>query len=607
MRKKRMFGMLLAVAGAGLAVGVVGAGNDDGGWIDGLTYETVLAADGNSGSSTIGGGTNREVNGESEKVEGDEGGKNEESRQSEKKEDVRNVDDKERKSAESGSDGVYDFKDSKANGTVTVTKEWSDKEANKGRPELNIKISTKKPSKSTLGYTITFHGDKKNGLAFANGNYVNEVIYNLNGDVVSGSFKIPGDERMLAGWYTDTKCENKVEIGENGLPPGKLTGDLDLYAKSKTFEIKGYSGDYNRKWNEFNYMIPESVISVIFIDEVKPESASAIDVDADGDGGVVAWTENNGTVMKVSTQIKGMKVQAAKDSGHMFFDRNKLANIDFSMFDTANVESMDSMFKGCSGLTNLDLAPLNTANVMYINYMFYGCNSLKTLDLTPLDMTNVMFTAYTFFGCKNLTSLDLTPLDATYMITNMTGMFCGCSGLTSLDLTPLHTVNVRYMNDMFWDCSGLTSLDLTPLNTTNVTDMGYMFDGCSGLTRLDLTPLDTTNAENMECMFSGCSGLTSLDLTSLNTTNVKNMSDMFSGCSGLTSLDLAPLDTTNVWNMNYMFFGCSGLTTIKTGITFKFIGTNYSLSGTWLNTSGNTFTSGGFPSNIADTYIKISS
>lgn len=57
--------------------------------------------------------------------------------------------------------------------------------------------------------------------------------------------------------------------------------------------------------------------------------------------------------------------------------------------------------------------------------------------------------------------------------------------------------------------------------------------------------------------------------------------------------------------MGFMFSGCSGLTTITTGPNFKFIGTNYGLSGTWQNTAGETFTEGNFPSNVADTYIKI--
>lgn len=108
-------------------------------------------------------------------------------------------------------------------------------------------------------------------------------------------------------------------------------------------------------------------------------------------------------------------------------------------------------------------------------------------------------------------------------------------------------------------------------------------------------------------MFFWCSGLTSLDLTPLDTSNVTNMSEMFDNCSGLTSLDLTPLDTSKVTNMRNMFYDCDGLATLTTGTKFKFVGTDYYLSGTWQNTAGETFTSGTFPSNVADTYTKISS
>ena len=141
--------------------------------------------------------------------------------------------------------------------------------------------------------------------------------------------------------------------------------------------------------------------------------------------------------------------------------------------------------------------------------------------------------------------------------------------------------------------------------------MNSMFFVCSGLTGLDLSPLDTSNVTNMSHMFSSCSGLTSLDLTPLDTSNVVNMSDMFHGCSGLTSLDLTPLDTSKVKDMSLMFGNCSSLVTITTGPNFKFVGTDYYLSGTWQNTAGETFNGNGgtanLPSNVADTYTKISS
>ena len=68
------------------------------------------------------------------------------------------------KSSDSGK--VYDFKDSKTSGVVTVTKSWDDSMSNDERPVPDISISTSKPGKNPLGYTITYHG---NGLTFADG------------------------------------------------------------------------------------------------------------------------------------------------------------------------------------------------------------------------------------------------------------------------------------------------------------------------------------------------------------------------------------------------------------------------------------------------------
>ena len=150
--------------------------------------------------------------------------------------------------------------------------------------------------------------------------------------------------------------KNKVDVSEDGTVQMPLSGDIDLWGKVKTFKIKGgyyrrYSTDIGG--NGFNDLIPDTVTEIFFTDEIKPENASVIDVDADGDGGVIAWTENSDTIMKVSTQIKGMKVQADELSGYMFYDCRGLTALDLSQFDTQIVKNMNYMFKGCSGLTIL--------------------------------------------------------------------------------------------------------------------------------------------------------------------------------------------------------------------------------------------------------------
>lgn len=562
--------------------------------------------------------------------------------------------------------GIYDFKNSRTTGTVTITKKWDDGLTNAEREIPDMSISTEKPSKSTKGYTVTFHG---NGMKFADGTDENMVVYNSSGQIVEGSYKEAVGTGV--GWYSDEACKNRVMISDDGVPQVELTGDLDLWAKELTFEIKGYDSGVKND-NRFNAAIPDTVTEIIFTDEIKPKDKEIIDVDADGDGGVVAWLDDDtGTVMKVSTQIPGVKVQAAINSGDMFRSRSKLQKIDLKMLDTQNVTSIASMFYGCSHLTSLDLSSLNTQKVTNMNHIFSGCSGLTNLDLTPLDTQNVTDMGFMFSSCSRLTSLNLTPLD-TQNVTDMGFMFGGCSGLTSLDLTPLDTHNVTSMYQMFRSCSRLTSLDLTPLdtqnvehmdgmfyrcsnlvkldlssfdtsnvttmggsskydgnsfssygqlgmfedcssltsliipfNTSHVTDFGMMFRGCDALTTLDISTFDTTAAKNMSSMFDGCKKLTNIDLSKVNTKNVTSLNGMFNDCNNLKSLDLSSFDTSNVTDMVYMFRNCSALTSLTIGTTFKFVGTGYKLSGTWQNTAGETFTTGTFPSNVADTYTKV--
>ena len=372
--------------------------------------------------------------------------------------------------SENDSGKVYDFKDSKTSGAVVVTKTWDDSLSNDERSVPDISISTAKPSKNPLGYTITYHG---NGLTFADGTTENEIIVNSSGKILSGQYK---ELVMPSIWYSDVNYTNKIELNSKGLPLNGVTSDLDLYAKSKTFVLKTGS--------DFKGLIPSTATSAIFTDEAMPTSAALIDADADGDGGVVAWMD--GTVMKVSPQTPGKQIIAATDCQAMFKSKSNLILIDFSNLDTGNVTDMHSMFASCSDLTNLDLTHLGTSNVTDMHSMFYGCSGLTDLDLTHLNTSNVtdMFSMFSMFrGCSGLTNLDLTHLD-TSNVTYMDTMFSGCSGLTDLDLTHLNTSNVTDMSSMFSGCSGLTNLDLTHLNTGNVTDMSYMFDGCTALTTL---------------------------------------------------------------------------------------------------------------------------
>ena len=646
--------------------------------------------------------------------------------------------------AQSEGAGVYEFPDTKTSGTVTVVKKWDDQSTNMERPRADVSISTQKPSKNPLGYTMTFHADAEKGLTFADGSTENDVVYNSSGQIVSGVYKGLAGGSGVVRWYTDKTYQTRIELDENGQPTGTLAGDVDAWPKEVTFEIKGWN---NQGKNEFHDAIPDTVTTVIFTDEIMPADAAFIDVDADGDGGVVAWTEENGTVMKVSTQIKGIKVQSVPCQEQMFNNKKNIQAIDFTNFDTNKITTMSKMFSNCKNLTQLDLLSFDTANVTSMSNMFYSCSGLTSLDLSAFDTAKVTNMYSMFSGCGKLTNLDVSAFD-TAKVTNMDSMFEGCSGLTSLDVSKFDTANVTSMYCMFMGCTRLTSLDVSAFNTAKVTLMASMFrrcsniaslnlsgwdtgktiymtgmfDGCStistldlsnfsfqnvqsvsdvedygtsssngamfrnctslkeihlptnkqlkvtnisglfygdsslisvnlscfdtretttmdrlfsgcqnlknvniecldtskitsmagvfykckGLNNLDLSQMDTSNVTYMGDMFYGCSGLTSLDLSNFNTANVTNMGTMFRYCSGLTDLDLSNFNTANVTDMYNMFSDCTALTTLTTGVNFRFAGPDYSLSGTWRNTAGETFTTGKFPSNVADTYTRVS-
>ena len=500
--------------------------------------------------------------------------------------------------SENDSGKVYDFKDPKTSGVVSVTKNWDDSSSNDKRTVPDVSISTVDPSKLNRTYTITFHG---NGLKFADGSEENTVIYNGSGQIISGTYNIPIG--AFVEWCFDTAFKYKAIFNDNGTLTSSFLNSIDhtsidLYAKEKTFVLK--------KGAEFYKLIPSTATSVVFTDEITPASATLIDVDADGDGGVVAWMD--GTTLKVSTQIKGLKMQANPYSSYMFDNKRNLKNIDLTMLDTQNVTSMYSMFRYCIGLTALDLSHLDTRNVTDMNAMFFYCCKLTTLDLSHLDTRNVTDMSSMFFYCSGLTTLDLSPLDTRNVI-NMGDMFSKCNRLTALDLSPLDTRNVTNMGDMFSGCSSLTNLNLTALDTSKVTDMDSMFAGCRSLVSLDLSPLDTGNVTSMRYMFDGCSGLTSLDLTPFDTSKVTNMDYMFRNCNSLTSLNLTSINTNKVKTMLLTFYSCNDLTSLSLGKTFKFVGTRYYLpAGTWYSSNGTAYTSDGttctIPNNKADTYTR---
>lgn len=428
-----------------------------------------------------------------------------------------------------------------------------------------------------MGYGITYYG---NGLTFADGSTENELIVNKSGKIVSGQYE---ELKTSLGWYSDESCTQKIEVGSDDLPVSGVASDMELYAKSKTFVLKQsgyYSGDI------FNNLIPDSATSVIFTDEAMPSSATLVDVDADGDGGVVGWLD--GTAFYVSSQTPGQKVLANKDCSYMFFANKKesksldnINHIDFMNLDTSLTENMSFMFKylGDDKKLELDCSGFDTGNVTSMESMFDTTYAVK-IDVSGFNTSKV---------------------------TTMKKMFNNSQSIRSLDLSSFDTSNVT---NMYWMLRSLNlkTIDVSNFNTSKVQDMSGMFNSCHEVTKLDLTNFDTSSCTDMDGMFINCKKLTEL-ICPFDTSKVTDMYSMFSMLSNLTSLDLSSFDTSKVKSMGYMFKDSYNLTRIKLGTKFAFVGTIYYLpKGTWYASDDTAYTSDGrsctMPNNKADTYIR---
>lgn len=353
----------------------------------------------------------------------------------------------------------------------------------------------------------------------------------------------------------------------------------EIKEKNTTYKLKTYAGPGSK---DFTDLIPDNVTSIIFTDEIKPDNTDILDVDDDGDGGVVAWIEDNGKTMKVSTQKKGQKVEADSCS-YLFAEKENIESIDLTMLDTKDVTEMDGMFEGCENLKTIDLTPLNTDNVENMSSMFEKCKSLTALDISCLNTSKV---------------------------TDMTMMFSGCEGLKSLDVSNFDTSKVKDMMGMFSYCKTLSELDLSSFDTSNVTDMSELVGYCSALRNINLSSFNTEKVETMEGLFAACKSLETVDLSSSNTKNVTDVSEMFYDCEGLKKLDLSTMDFRKVTDDSDMFESCDSLAELKVGSTFKQNSDCYLLldiAYTWKNSKGEElpYSTYKFPENVADTYTKV--
>ncbi|MBQ8872233.1 MAG: BspA family leucine-rich repeat surface protein [Bacilli bacterium] len=243
-----------------------------------------------------------------------------------------------------------------------------------------------------------------------------------------------------------------------------------------------------------------------------------------------------------------------------------IAEIDFSGWDTANVEDMSHMFEGLCYIESLDLSSFDTEKVKDMSSMFHYNYNLSSINLNGWDTSNVTDMSYMFSmrradryymddGNNVLLNLNLSHFN-THRVTNMSGMFEYLEAVESLDLSTWNTSNVTNMSYMFYNMKAPT-INVSGWDTSQVTNMSYMFSDTAATT-LDLSHFNTSNVTNMSCMFYN-SKATAINTSGWNTGKVTSMSSMFYG-TNVATLDLSHFNTANVTSMNSMFYSSKATT-----------------------------------------------
>lgn len=284
-----------------------------------------------------------------------------------------------------------------------------------------------------------------------------------------------------------------------------------------------------------------------------------------------------------------------------------VSTVNFTKFNTKNVENSTNMLKDCHIIWDLcigknftlhheipDPDPYYTEGV---NWVWYSCHTGLTYNSQSVWPTTPGY--YSAFPPE-----ELFPLNMLTMGLYFTPMYLNRQEITTIDFdlsyipegTELETwdldekefglIKGYLLNDgktikvsapdfdflyLNYDCNSMFSVfnNVTKIigfekcRSDYLQDAGYMFHACNSLKNVYVENLITDNCIDISAMFYGCYLLEELDLTSWDTSNVISTVETFRECHSLKKIDMSGLDMSANEMTSFMFADCTSLTDLK--------------------------------------------
>ena len=147
--------------------------------------------------------------------------------------------------------------------------------------------------------------------------------------------------------------------------------------------------------------------------------------------------------------LQSFNTENVIDMSQMFDECIELTQIETtSQFcNTENSINMCHMFRRCNNLKKMKHNFI-IKKAKYLSYMFYECEKLANIDLSKFQTTNVKDMTYMFSGCKNLSYIDLSNFTFEEK-TEVKNMFDDCTKLKNIKINKKYKQIILSQNENY--------------------------------------------------------------------------------------------------------------------------------------------------------------
>lgn len=171
------------------------------------------------------------------------------------------------------------------------------------------------------------------------------------------------------------------------------------------------------------------------------------------------------------------------------------------------LDDFTCLFEDCTSLKYVNLTNINWKYVETLESMFQGCTGLLTVSLS-FDSSYLKSMASMFKGCTSLTDVSFQDVNAPNL-TDMSYMFQGCTSLTSIVVKKLNTESLNTVESLCLDCTALYNFDGIKWEANQLTNCKSTFKNTKVTTIALSWDLDKVQGQNMDefIVASNCMGL----------------------------------------------------------------------------------------------------